>query len=130
MGGSPTKVRRLIDVALRWDEGYITVAVYIQGKKNIRLQQREMLERDLFENKYIFRRTTLILVTDSREDDLDPNRFYPNNILRNVAVEYAPTKRILLLDVDFIPSVGAYSKLMAYYSVVTTTAAAFTSITR
>ncbi|KAF8566976.1 hypothetical protein P879_05740 [Paragonimus westermani] len=34
--------------------------------------------------------------------------FYPINALRNIAVQYAPTDFVFLIDVDFLPSLNSY----------------------
>ncbi|XP_034937616.1 LARGE xylosyl- and glucuronyltransferase 1-like isoform X2 [Chelonus insularis] len=40
--------------------------------------------------------------------------FYPINYLRNVAISQIPTPYIFQLDVDFLPPVDLYEKLMSY----------------
>ena len=109
---NPTKLQRLVDLASRWD-GYLSVSIYFRGDGS----ERKDVEMFISEHSKLFSRTTILFVTDERKDG--PGIFYPINILRNLAMDHAPTKSLLVLDVDNLPSRNAHSELMSHLSSVT-----------
>ncbi len=40
--------------------------------------------------------------------------YYPVNVMRNVALNNAPTDLVYLADVDFVPTMGAHDTLKNY----------------
>ena len=124
------KLQRLKDLASRWsanddDGGYISVAIYMPDDVAANNTSKR-LQTYFQENSALFKRTVVQLVIDERpKEDTDksngpsPNE-YPVNILRNYAVDGAPTKHIMYIDVDFIPSVGAHSHLLKQFSLMDT----------
>ena len=105
---SPTRLQRLADLASRW-EGFISVAIYLANENK---SVSRKLHSFLHEHDDIFKMTIIHLVTDTRIDG--PK--YPINILRNIALKHAPTERVLLLDVDLIPSPDSHNQLMSQLS--------------
>ena len=118
MNVNPTKLQRLIDLATRW-EGCISVAIYV----GVDDDSFALLQNYFEEHSNLFARAVVQLVSDYRPTEAEgssgrggPTNLYPINILRNIAIEYAPTDRIALLDVDFIPSARAHSALVKHLS--------------
>jgi len=120
------KLQRLEDLASRWidDGGYISVAIYAPDEvtaNNISDKFRLYFE----DNSDLFKRMVAQLVVDKRpkgdyknKSGLRSPHEYPVNILRNIALEEAPTDHIMYVDVDFIPSVGAHSHLVQQLSLM------------
>ena len=108
MDVGPIRLQRLVDLASRW-EGFISVVVYLVNGNESASKE---LHSFLHEHDDLFKKTIVHLIMDMRIDE--PK--YPINILRNIAMEHAPTKRVLLLDVDFLPSPDSYNQLMAQLS--------------
>ena len=120
------KLQRLEDLASRWidDGGYISVAIYAPDEvtaNNISDKFRLYFE----DNSDLFKRVVAQLVVDKRpkgdyknNSGLRSPHEYPVNILRNIALEEAPTDHIMYIDVDFIPSVGAHSHLVQQLSLM------------
>jgi hypothetical protein len=98
---SKTRLVRLADLASRWD-GPISVAVYGHNDSD-----SETLMAFIRNSQDTLKHTIVNFITDDRA-----SASYPINILRNIALEHAPTDNVLLLDVDFIPSVDSHSQLM------------------
>ena len=76
----------------RWS-GSASVTVYVRDP-----------ERDLAALSELRSRVDFHLVLA----DLHQDRVYPVNTLRNVAINKCRTPWILLMDADFVPSVGMY----------------------
>ena len=114
---NPTRLQRLADIASRWEDGYISVAVYLRNKEG---RDQDDLLRFINSSMHswnAFAKTIVYAVTDTREaNETIP---HPVNILRNIAIEKAPTNRVLMLDVDFVPSMGAHAQLIKHLSSMT-----------
>ena len=98
-------------MASRWGGGYISVAVYVHDEESP--SAVKPLNSYVKEHASLFERTVIQFVADRRPE---ASRCYPINILRNIGVENAPTDHVIVLDVDFIPSVGAYAALVNHLS--------------
>lgn len=120
------KLQRLRDLASRWsvDGGCISVAIYVPD--DVAANSTSNSLRAYFqENFVLFKRTIVHLVTDEgfkgddyeRSNGRSPHE-YPVNIMRNIAMDSAPTDHIIHMDVDFIPSVGAHSLLVKQFSLM------------
>lgn len=110
----PTKLQRLLDLASRWKDGYISVIVYVCDEESPSVL--EHLESYVREHASLFEKTVIQIVTDRRPK---ASRQYPINILRNMGVENAPTDHVIVLDVDLVPNVGAYADLVKHLSLNT-----------
>ena len=127
MTADTARLQRLQDLASRWsdDGGYISVAIYVPDEVAANNTSKS-LQTYFQENSALFKRTVVQLVIDERpKGDNDesngrsPNE-YPVNILRNYAMDGAPTKHVLYIDVDFVPSVNAHSHLLKQFSLMDT----------
>lgn len=110
----PTKLQRLLDLASRWKNGYISVILYVCDEESP--SALEHLESYVKEHAPLFEKTVIQIVTDRRPK---ASRRYPINILRNMGVENAPTDHVIVLDVDLVPNVGAYADLVKHLSLNT-----------
>lgn len=111
----PTKLQRLLDLASRWGDGYISVILYVCDEESPS-SVLEHLESYVKEHASFFEKTVIQIVTDRRPK---ASRQYPINILRNMGVENAPTDHVIVLDVDLVPNVGAYADLVKHLSLNT-----------
>ena len=108
------RFQRLLDMTSRWD-GYISVAVYVKqsktGKNNLTKEIDSFIDTHSseFEGKVAFH-----LVIDRRNNK--DSEFYPNNFLRNIAMENTLTDLIMNLDIDFIPSLNSHNLLQSHMS--------------
>ena len=107
----PTKLQRLLNLASRWKDGYISVILYVCDEESSSVL--EQLESYVKEHASLFEKTAIQIVTDRRPK---ASRRYPINILRNMGVENAPTDHVIVLDVDLVPNVGAYADLVKHLS--------------
>ncbi len=110
----PTKLQRLLDLASRWRDGYISVILYVCDEESSSVL--EHLESYVKEHASLFEKTVIQIVTDRRPK---ASRQYPINILRNMGMENAPTDHVIVLDVDLVPNVGAYADLVKHLSLNT-----------
>mmetsp|Transcript_31579 Transcript_31579/g.53861 ORF Transcript_31579/g.53861 Transcript_31579/m.53861 type:complete len:475 (-) Transcript_31579:1209-2633(-) len=110
----PTKLQRLLDLASRWRDGYISVILYVCDEESSSVL--EQLESYVKEHASLFEKTVVQIVTDGRPK---ASRQYPINILRNMGVRNAPTDHVIVLDVDLVPNVGAYADLVKHLSLNT-----------
>ena len=104
----PTKLQRLLDLASRWKDGYISVILYVCDEESPS-SVLEHLESYVKEHASLFEKTVIQIVTDRRPK---ASRQYPINILRNMGMENTPTDHVIVLDVDLVPNVGAYADLV------------------
>lgn len=111
----PTKLQRLLDLASRWGDGYISVVLYVCGEESPS-SVLEHLNSYVKEHASLFEKTVIQIVTDRSPK---ASRRYPINILRNMGVENAPTDHVIVLDVDLVPNVGAYAALVKHLSLNT-----------
>ena len=115
---SLNRLARLLQMSERWD-GYISVAIY--GKKVDEKTVRSKVELFWRESaKHLEGKVIIHLVIDGRKpgDDGDTDLYYPHNVLRNIAMENAPTDLVFNNDVDFIPSVDSHAMLLQHLSSV------------
>ena len=119
------KLQRLTHLASHWvaDGGYISVAIYIPDEEMAE-DTFKNLQLYFEENAALFKRVVAQLVVDKRpKGDYKKSGWrspheYPVNILRNIALEKAPSDHIMYVDVDFIPSVDAHSHLVQQLSLM------------
>jgi hypothetical protein len=118
MTAGTAKLQRLQDLASRWsdDGGYISVAIYVPDEEAANSTSKS-LQTYFQQNSVLFKRTIVQLVIDERPKGRSPHE-YPVNIMRNIAMDSAPTDHIIYIDVDFIPSVGAHSHLVKQFSLM------------
>ena len=111
---SPTEsmFARLLEMAGRWS-GPISVSVFIDDQITTE-QVKLKIQKFKSDNALILGsdgRVLFHLVTDlmtARGKDVN---LFPRNLMRNVAMDNAEANYMLVLDVDFAPSVGAHEKL-------------------
>lgn len=89
---TPDKANRLIALARRWN-GPMSVAVKISGINELRQFRSEVNDHLGYLHQSVFH-----FYFESR------NREYPNNILRNLAIDHVKSDYFVFLDVDFFPS--------------------------
>jgi hypothetical protein len=82
--------------ALRTWSGFVSVALYAYDSE----------EREAF-LRYSCANCTVTVVHGGRR-----KQPYPINLLRNIALQHAPTDLIFTLDADFLPSPGMYERLL------------------
>jgi len=88
---------------LRYWKGPASVAVYIKTKEDI-----DSFFRFISNNRSLLKAVTFHLVMEKTD------RAYPQNILRNVAMEAVKSEYVVLLDVDLIPMPeGCHDRLVA-----------------
>lgn len=92
IGVDKGKMRRLAALAMRWN-GPLSVAIRITSKEELQKLQEEMIHfmDDLRKVAFHFYFE-------------DGSNLYPNNILRNIALDQTTSDYFALFDVDFFPS--------------------------
>jgi hypothetical protein len=102
---SVNKFQRLVDLDSRW-KGYISVAVYLSAPYDEDLAALTRLRNQHFGTVDSHVSFHLVLNNGSYTGE------FPNNLLRNVAMDYAVTDYALMLDVDFIPSPDTHANIV------------------
>ncbi|KAM7540657.1 hypothetical protein Aperf_G00000030884 [Anoplocephala perfoliata] len=90
------RLHRLEEIAAYW-EGPMSLAVYVSDREGA------ILAEYLESSTILFSRKNICIHLVFQE-----GIYYPINALRNVAIQYAETKYVFILDFDFIPSPGLY----------------------
>ncbi|KER29887.1 hypothetical protein T265_03580 [Opisthorchis viverrini] len=93
------RIHRVEEIAKRW-EGPVSLALYVTDR------DAAILVDFVSRSQLLVNRTNIgyhLVYVDGI--------LYPINKLRNVAMQFAQTKFIFILDVDFIPSPNMYSEL-------------------
>ena len=100
------KFERVLDLHSRWN-GYMSVAVYLTAPYQDDLNLLKQLRNQHFHNNpnVSFH---LVLHEGTYIGD------YPINVMRNVAMDYAVTDYVFMLDVDFIPSPDTHANMLRY----------------
>ena len=104
------RFQRLLDLNSRWD-GYISVAVYTKQNATVTnfIDPFIKSHASSFDGKVSFH-----LIIDKRSDK--DKKYYPINVMRNIAMEQTETELVLNLDVDFIPSLHSHDRLKMHIS--------------
>ena len=89
---SVDKLERLIAIAQRWN-GPVSVSILIRTMKEL-----DYLKRYIYDHPNQLSNVNSHLYLENSE------RQYPNNILRNLALQYSRSDFFALLDIDFFPS--------------------------
>ena len=93
---STNKVRRLMALAGRWN-GPISVAVKVISIEDLR-EFQSLLHFHLLNHQQHLKKVAFHLYFESKHRD------YPNNILRNLALDQVQSDYFALFDVDLLPS--------------------------
>ncbi len=120
MSPSEAMFGRLLEMMKRWS-GPISVSVFINDSSLIKSVQL-MIRQFKYDNALAAMgsdRTSSSRVSFHLVTDMDSNRgkdvnMFPRNLLRNVAVDNAEADYVLVLDVDFAPSMGAHENLVRH----------------
>ena len=102
--GSVSKLPMLMEQMMRW-EGPISFVIYLQSTTDIHVFC-EFLRNDA--TMQFLNNTSIHAVVEKHNGSL----LYPANVLRNLAQRSIESNFFLLVDVDFLPSKGAYQYLM------------------
>ena len=102
--GSVSKLPMLIEQMVRW-EGPISFVIYLQSTNDIQVFCEFL--RDNGTTQFL-NNTSIHAVLEKHGGTLP----YPVNVLRNLAQRSIESNFFLLMDVDFLPSKGAYAYLM------------------
>ena len=112
MDPSQSMFKRLEKMANNWS-GQISVAVFINSnddevkdKAMSKIRQFQSKHEDSFGLRVVFH-----LVINLRGDRGKDQNIFPRNLLRNVALDNAPTDYVLVLDMDLAPSLNAHDYL-------------------
>ena len=110
---SVDKLPRVRNVVQRW-RAPVSCAVYLSTEQDmdtfidfLEQQQQQHLEDGM-------RWTSFVAFHAMVEPPVDKNKKqkqYPINILRSLALKHVQTDYVFLLDVDFVPSVGAHDRI-------------------
>ena len=107
---SVNKLPRVKDIVQRW-RAPVSCAVYLSTEQDMETfidfleqqQQQQHLDEGTSWTSFVAFHVMVEPHTEKKQ--------YPINILRNLALKHVQTDYVFLLDVDFVPSVGAHDRI-------------------
>ena len=118
---SVNKLPRVKNIVRRW-RAPVSCAVYLSTEQDMETlidfleQQQQHLEDGMWWTNFVAFHVMvepLVVVPnpDHTTNNKNTSKPYPVNILRSLALKHVQTDYVFLLDVDFVPSVGAHDRI-------------------